>query len=74
MADLEGRSCLYCAESNFKVAVGCVKCQAPLAGQPCRMCAWTDLGNSMCKQCYRQEGTLEFDGCIELRPELKEQK
>ncbi len=72
MPNAEGQRCLYCAESGFKQSVGCVKCMPAPPGQPCQMCQWTDLASSACKQCYRQDGALEFDGCVEIRPELKQ--
>jgi hypothetical protein len=50
----------------------CLSCQEPvlLGGERCRPCAWSDLPEQRCLQCFGADGGVSHDDCDQFRKEV----
>ena len=67
-ADLRCRVCSAAAGDY----TACLTCQEPvlLGGERCRPCAWSDLPEQRCLQCFGADGGVSHDDCDQFRKEV----
>jgi hypothetical protein len=65
---------LRCRECSATTGVytACLSCQPDtmLAGERCRACAWDDLPDQRCLQCFGADGGVSHDDCDNFRKEV----
>ena len=61
--------CLYCKGASVEQR-GCLECQFIDATTKCQYCMWSDDPKLACKICPDVNGTIAYDECDRLRPEI----
>jgi hypothetical protein len=63
--------CRVCSAASGDYTA-CLVCQEamPFAGEKCRPCAWSDLPEQRCLQCFGADGGVSHDDCDNFRKEV----